>query len=443
MKRTLDLWPILLLFVTAILTPTLAARAQTATPPSMPSVIVMRANGEVLGSMTAYIERGIQAAEGQQAKALIIQLDTPGGDITEMTKIVEDIRASKVPVIVYVSPEGAMAGSAGTLITLAGHLAAMAPQTTIGAASPIQGNGQDIGGTLETKIKNMLSATARSLAERRGPEAVKLAEDTIQIARAVSSSEALKAGLVDFIAKDVNDLLTQIDGKTVTIDGKPVTLYVKDAMQDQLPPTPIEQAVQFLTNPNFILILLTVGVLALLLELASPGGWVAGFIGVVCLALAVYGLGLIPVNWFGVVFLILAFVLFILDIKAPTHGVLTAAGAASFIIGALILFNSPDVPAFQRVSVPLVFAAGISTAALFFVALTVALRWQNIPVLTGKQTLIGKTGKVKSALNPRGTVQVGGEVWSAEVEPGSPSLPADTEIVVVSINGLRLIVRPI
>lgn len=437
MKRTSAFGLILLLLASFFL----ALAPVQAQDSSSDKVIVLYANGELSPIMAEYIERGIATAENQQAAAIILGLNTPGGGVDLMNRMVEDIRASTVPVVVYVSPNGAMAGSAGTMITLAGHLAAMAPETTIGAASPVQSSGQDIGGTLQTKITNILAATARSLAERRGPKAQQLASDMITNAKAVSATEAYQAKLIDFIARDNNDLLRQMDGAKVTVNGQTETVSTKFVTQEPLPMSFIEQAIGLLTNPNLILILLNVGVVALLIELSSPGGWVAGFIGVVCLALAVYGLGLLPVNWFGIIFMILAFVLFILDIKAPTHGALTAAGAASFIVGALVLFNSPGVPAVQRVSVPLAIGAGLSTALIFFVALMIALRAQHIPVLTGQGTLVGKTGTAKTDLCPRGTVQVGGEQWSAEIESGSPAVSEGAEVVVVDAQGLRLIVR--
>ncbi len=430
--RLVCFWLLCLLFLFAN-----PALAQSSDGP----VYLMRAAGPLTPAMADYIERGLQVAARENASAVVLQLNTPGGGEDLMNAIIEDLRASSVPVIVYVAPNGAMAGSAGTLITLAGHLAAMAPETAIGAASPIQASGENIPSTLESKVKNIFKATARSLAERRGPEAVKLAEDTIENATAVSATEALQAGLIDFIATDVNDVLRQSDGRTVAVNGQDVVVHT--AFKDVLPldSTFIEQVLNLLTNPNLVLILMNFGVLALLFELSSPGGWVAGFIGVVCLALAGYGLGLLPVNWFGVVFLILAFVLFVLDIKAPTHGALTIAGVIAFITGALVLFNSPNVPPFQRVSVPLVLGLGVFTALFFFAILTFALRAQRVPVLTGRETITGRVGFARSELNPRGTVQVAGEQWSAELaEPGA-SLPAGTRVEVVGVKGLRLKVR--
>ncbi len=198
-----------------------------------------------------------------------------------------------------------------------------------------------------------------------------------------------------------------------------------------------------LVDPNIVFLLLAIGAQAIFIELGSPGGWVAGFIGVICLALAAYGLGVLPVNWFGIVFLILSFALFILDIKAPTHGALTLAGIASFIVGALVLFNSPGTPQFQRVSVPLVVSVGIVMGALFGIIVGFALRAQRIPVLTGMGSLVGKMGTVVAEPNPMGQVQVGAELWSAEAAEGAGKIRKGDRVEVVEIKGLRVKVRKV
>ena len=402
--------------------------------------IVMTASGPLTPAMLQYLTRGLNYAQSQGAELVIFQLNTPGGEIELLTRMVTAIRESHIPVVVYIAPRGAMAGSAGTVITLAGHVAAMAPETAIGAASPVGSQGEDIGQTMETKAKEILRATVRSLAERRSPEAIALAEDTIENARAVSSTEALKIGLIDFIANDTSDLIAQLDGFLVhTVDGD-VVLSTKDLVQVPLNTSLIEQLLQMLTNPNIVFLLLSVGVQAILIELSSPGGWVAGFIGVVCLALATYGLGILPVNWFGIVFLVLSFVLFILDIKAPTHGALTVAGIGSFIVGGLVLFNSPGIPDFQRVSVPLVIGSAVVTGAIFFVIVGFALRARKRPIIAGQESLVERIGIVREVLDPNGSVQLGGELWSAESE-GEVVLPVGAKVKVVTVKGLKLIVK--
>lgn len=405
-------------------------------------VLVLRARGPLTPAMAEYLDRGLARAEQAGAEALILVLDTPGGSIDLMNRMVQSMRGSRVPVIVYVSPRGAIAGSAGTVITLAGHAAAMAPETAIGAASPVSGEGQDLGETLETKAKEILKATVRSLASRRGPEAVALAEATIEDAVAVSAEEALAAGLIDVVVTDLETLLLELDGFVVEMPSGPRPLQTAGAALVEVPQTFIEQVLQTLTNPNIVLLLITIGVQAILIELSNPGGWVAGFIGAVCLALGAYGLGVLPVNWFGLVFLAIAFVLFFLEIQSPTHGALTAAGLGTFILGALVLFNSPGTPAFQRVSVPLVVGMAVVTAALFSVIVAFAIRAQRSRVSTGVEALIGRTGEARSVLAPRGMVQVAGELWSAELEPGQTEVPAGGRVEVTGVEGLRLRVRP-
>jgi membrane-bound serine protease (ClpP class) len=402
---------------------------------------VLNADGPVTPAMAQYLSRGIKIAERQGAVALILQLNTPGGGIDTMTAMEQMILASTVPVIVYVAPSGAMAASAGTIITLSGHAAAMTPQSMIGAASPVGSQGENLSSTEEAKVKNAMAATVRSLTERRGPAAVSLAQDTIINATAVSASEAKQAGLIDFIATDLNDLRSQLDGFTVTVNGQPVTLHTANATFETINISFIEEILLIVTDPNIVFLLITIGVQAIIIEISSPGGWVAGFIGVICLGLATYGLGILPVNYFGLLFIATSFVLFILDIKAPTHGALTAAGVGSLIIGALVLFNTPATPSFQHVSVPLVFGVSIVSGAIFFTIMMIAVRAQRTPVHTGIESMSGRLGVVRSDLSPKGSVQVGGELWSAELEGGRGKLTAGTRIEVVRMDGLRLIVR--
>ena len=399
-------------------------------------VLLLETSGPLTPAMVEYLSRGIDRAEDQDLQALIFQIDTPGGSIDLMNRMVQAIRASEVPVIVYVAPRGAIAGSAGTVITLAGHVAVMAPETAIGAASPVGGQGEDLGETIAAKEKEILKATIRGLAVRRGDEAVALAEATIEDAKAVSADEALEAGLIDFMAADVDELLQAIDGYELP-DGDGERLQTVDAQVTELPQRFIERLLQVLTNPNIVFLLITVGVQALLIEISAPGGWVAGFIGVVCLALGVYGLGILPVNWFGLIFIITAFVLFFLEVKVPTYGALSVAGLASFIIGALVLFNSATTPSFLRVSIPLVVGTGIATAAFFTVIVAFAVRAQMKKPEVGREALVGRSGRTRSDLAPSGMVHVAGELWSANSKSGE-TIPADTNVMVVGVHGLRL-----
>jgi membrane-bound serine protease (ClpP class) len=406
-----------------------------------PLVLVVPLDGEISSITADFLTRVIRVAESKGAELMVLELNTPGGSIDAMNRIVQVIRSSSVPVVVYVSPRGAMAASAGSLITLAGHLSAMAPETVIGAASPVGSAGEDLGETMEAKVKEILKATASSLIADRNEAAKTLAAAMIDNARAVSVDEALKAGLIDIKANNLDDLLTQLDGRQVKLADGSRILVTTGAQVEEQANTLIEQLLGILTNSNVVLILMTIGVQAILIELSSPGGWVAGFLGFVCLALGIYGLGYLPVNWFGIIFLVAAFVLFIVEIKAPTHGGLTVAGIASFIIGALVLFNSPQVPEFQRVSVPLVIGLAVFTAGLFFAVLTFAIRAQRSHIRTGMESMAGRPGVISEFSRGEGHVLVGGESWSARLMEGGKPLRKNDPVEVVSVDGLKLVVK--
>ena len=413
------------------------AAAQTSSPP----IIVLTADGPITPAMASYLSRGIRIAEQQGAEALIFQLNTPGGSLDTMVQMEQAILASSVPVVVYIAPSGAMAASAGTIITLAAHASSMAPNTIIGAASPVDSQGQNLASTEETKVKNAMSETVETLTQRRGPTAQAKARATVQIAAAYNETEALNWGLIDFISTDLNELRSQLDGFTVTIKQQPVTLHTAGSSFEPVNISLIEELLLIVTDPNIVFLLITIGVQAIIIEISSPGGWVAGFIGVVCLALATYGLGILPVNLFGLLFIATAFVLFILDIKAPTHGALTAAGVGSLIMGALVLFNTPATPSFQHVSVPLVLSVSVASGAIFFGIMMIAVRAQHTPIHTGQESMTGRVGIARTDLAPKGSVQVGGELWTAQLEQEDARLYAGTRVEVVRVDGLRLIVR--
>ena len=405
------------------------------------SALVLNADGPITPPMLEYLERGVEAAERAQVEVLIIELNTPGGDLGSATNIIQLFRSSRVPIVVFITPNGAMAGSAGAIISMAAHAVAMAPETAIGAASPISGSGEDLTQTLETKTKEIMRAQIRPLVSRRGQEATDLAEAMIEDAKAVSAQEALDAGLIDFIAADTSDLLDQLDGFTVNLADGPRKLSTANAQAEPFDMSFIERFLLLLTDPNITFLLIAIGIQAVLIEIASPGGWVAGFVGVVCISLAVYGMGILPVNWFGIIFIVTAFVLFILDIKAPTHGALTAAGVGSFIVGALVLFNSPGTPQFQRVSVPLVIGVGAFLGMVFFVILGFALRAQRTPIRMGMESLVNRSGVARTDLRTTGQVQLGSELWTAEPVEGGEAISRGDRVEVVEVKGLRLIVK--
>lgn len=426
-----------LLVVGAMWLGTIAAQAQG----DQPLILVLRATGPITPPMAEYIGRGIEVAERREAEALLVWLNTPGGDTKSLSGIIQTIRASHVPVIVYVAPNGAMAGSAGALVTMAGHAAAMAPEAIIGASSVVGTGGQELDPTIKAKETEILKASVRPLVARRGPAAIQLAQDMIDHAKAASASEAMNAGLIDWIAPNQDDLLQQMDGFEVSMPKGEQALDTRNALTETVDMSLIEQLLLVVTDPNIVFILLSIGVLALQVELTHPGTWVPGFLGVICLALAIYGLGVLPVNWFGLVFIITAFVLFVLEIKAPTHGALTAAGAASFVVGALVLFNSPGVPEFERVSVPLVVGVGTAIGLMFAGIMTFAIRAQRLPIQMGSETVVGKLGVARSNIGTSGQVQVGSELWTARAADGSPEIRKGDRVEVVEVHGVHLRVR--
>ncbi len=413
------------------------------------SVVVAKITGPVTPTMASYFERSIAQAEQNDAQALAIVLDTPGGAVDVTQEIVQSFRNAEVPIIVFVGPAGAQAASAGSLITLAGHAAGMAPETVIGAASPVDGSGADIGETLYQKLTEDLKATMRNLTTRRGDTAVELAEAMIDDAKAVTADEALEAGLIDAVAGDLDDLLAQLDGLTVEVNGQAVTLQTAGVAQEESQLSAVEQILHALSNPLLIGLLLTIGVQAILIELSNPGGWVAGFIGFVCLALGLYGLGTLPANWLGLGLLVLAFALFILEVKTPTTGVLAIAGVITFLAGLLVLFNSPGTPQFARISLAGAIGITVFASAFFLFIAAKALQAQTKQPMIGDEALVGTVGPVRVALAPgkkveagqnQGTVLINGELWRAVADE---EIDRGEQVIVKGVDGFTLRVQKV
>ncbi len=405
-----------------------------------PEIVILEASGPVAPPFASYIKRGIDEADRQNAEAVILVIDTPGGSLDSTTEIIQAIRNSDVPVIVFVGPRGAQSASAGLLITLAGHASAMAPDTAIGASSPISMQGEDLDSVSQQKTEQYIAAEVRSLAEGRSEEAQTIAEEAVFEARAVSASEAYESGLVDFLAEDVDDLLGQLDGFEVEVNGRSLVLNTVNASTTTIPMNLLERILLVITDPNIVFILLSVGVTAIIIEIRSPGGWLAGTVGVTLFGLALYGLGVLPVNWLGIVFVIMAFVLFILEIKAPVHGAMVTIGIISLGVGAIILFNQPAIAPYGRLSIPLVIGQSLLLGAIFAFLVVMALRAQKLRPTTGYEGLIGKTGRVTQTLDPVGMVQVWGERWSAESASGE-LIEKGLEIEVVEAGDMRVKVR--
>lgn len=401
-------------------------------------VLVLTVEGAVSPVMLNYIERGITAAENQGAKALIIKLNTPGGQIDLTRQIVQVIVNSQVPVVVYVSPSGGFAASAGTFITLAGHASAMAPQTTIGAASPVDAQGDNIDETLRAKVENVLVADIKNLAERRGEEAVEWATDAIINAKAATAKEALDLGIIDFIAADVDDLLQQLDGFEVEIGGEPVTLNTAEVRQTPFEMTDAESIIAIILRPEIAFLLLSIGGLAIFYELANPGGYILGIIGIICLLLGLYAVGQLPINFAGLGLIVLAFILFIAEAFTPTHGALTLAGVISLFLGGLFLFDTAEFD--YRISVVPLAAISLSLGGIFFFIVTKAIGALRRRPASGAESLVGAIGLTKTALTPNGMVLIDGSRWQATLAGEGP-VEEGEEVEVVSMQGLKLTVK--
>jgi membrane-bound serine protease (ClpP class) len=441
MNKRLSISLTFLIVLVSLVTAVSTAFASPSAEAETPRVVTVTLEGPLNPIWREILQRGIDLAEKNQAQALIVELNTTGGSIDLMNELIAKMLDSQVPVVVYVYPQGSMAASAGTLLVLAGDLAAMSPNSIIGAASPVSAQGEDISLTESTKIKEALKATARSLAASRGRKAMALAELAIDDAKAASADEALSVGLVDFIARDENDLLAQLDGRMVMTGTTEHVLQTIGAEIVVTPITVVETVLALLTNANILFILLGIGIQAILIEFSHPGAWVPGFVGAVCLVLAIYGLGLLPVNWVGLLFMLIAFVLFIVDIKAPTHGALTVTGTASFITGGLILFNSATVPSYAHASPGLIVGWGFFLGISFFGIIMLAVRALKRPVATGMESMQGREGYALTKIAPSGIAKIGGEQWSARLAKGSAPVAKDERVVVVEVDGVKMIVK--
>ncbi len=405
-------------------------------------VYVAKVNGIIDPFVARYIRQVIEAASEGGAICLVIELDTPGGTDTAMREIVQNIMNSPVPVVVYVSPQGARAASAGLFIAMAAHITAMAPGTNIGAAHPV-GIMEPITGTLETKITQDAAAYIRAIAQERGRNA-EWAEQAVRESSSITAQEALEKKVIDLIASDLQELLRLIDGKKVKVGGKEVTLATAGAPLRRLTMSWTDNLLHSLVNPDVAYILLSLGIMGIIAEFYNPGTFIPGMTGVICLILAFVALGSLPVNWGGIALIILAIILFLLDIKV-TGFALSVGGAISFVLGSLMLFSpwptvSPAMPS-VRVSWWLVAIMTAAFLGFFLFAASAVWRAQRSKALTGLDVVIGAKGWATSDLNPLGTVLVKSEEWTAEaVEP--PIMKGEA-IEVVGREGMRLKVKKV
>jgi membrane-bound serine protease (ClpP class) len=386
-----------------------------------------------------YVAAGLARAAGAGATLAVLQLDTPGGLESSMRDVIGAILASPVPVAVWVAPAGGRAASAGMFITLAGHVAAMAPGTNIGAAHPVRlGGGEGVDETRAAKVVNDAAALARSLATTRGRNAA-WAEDAVRESVSVSAREALEAGVVDLIAADLGSLLARLDGRAVTTTAGPRTLATAGADVVAVPMSLPARVLQAVTDPNVAYLLFTLGAIGIVAELYNPGLFVPGIVGALALVVAFVAFGSLPINWAAVLLLGLAFVLLVAEILTAGVGVLAAAGVVAFVLGSLMLYSpltpSPLLPA-VAVSPWLVGAMALTFLAFFVVVVRALVHVQRTPVATGAEALVGRTALAASDVAPTGTVTVGGERWRAEAV-GEP-VPRGERATVVAVEGVTL-----
>ena len=397
---------------------------------------LIKIKGAIGPATASYISRAIDVASERDDTCLIIELDTPGGSLESTKEIVQKFYASKVPTVVYVYPDGAWAGSAGCFITLAADVAAMAPDASIGAAHPVSigaGGEEKISDVMKEKLEQITGSFIEGIAKRRGRNA-EWARSSVVESKAITAEKALELKVIDLIAKDLPDLLTQLDDREV--GGK--TLKTATAEVVDIPMTMQERVLQLLSHPELMMILMLVAIYGIIGELSNPGAVLPGVVGAIALILVLYMSTILPVNIAGLALIGVAVILFIVDIFAPTHGVLTFGGIVAFFLGALMLFNRAD-PAF-RLSLVYIIPATLVTAAFFIFIVGAGLRAQFLPVRVGREILLGKTVPALARIDvASGKVFIEGEYWNAvsevPIEPGHP-------VEIVGINGLTLKVKP-
>lgn len=392
-----------------------------------PRVLVLTFSGAVTPVLQSYLADGIRSAQTTAASAVVLQLDTPGGSVEVTKSIIQQMLASPVPIVVYVAPAGSRAGSAGTFITLAGHVAVMAPGTTIGAASPVDASGAEIDSTMAAKITNILSADIENLAARRGEQATEWAIAAVQEAAAATSQQALELGVIDFIAIDLRDLMEKLDGRVVEVLNHDVTLRTNGAVTETLDMSPVQRTLNLLADPSIATILLSLGVLGLFIEIRTPGVGLPGILGAIFLLLGLYALGQLDANLAGLALIAIALALFVAEAFTPTFGALALGGIGAFVLGGALLFDDPGVPVPWPTLITLAVLMG---GVVLWVGIK-ALAAQRNPILTGGEGLIGRTATTRNAFaaGQTGSVFVQGELWNAVLQDGKISAGKPVRIV--------------
>jgi len=399
--------------------------------PAVRPVLAIQVEGVIAPSAADYIIRAIKQADREVAQALVIELDTPGGLDLSMRSIIKEMLAAERPIVVYVSPSGARAASAGAFITLAAHVAAMAPGTNIGAAHPV-----NLGGPMDKemskKVTNDAAAYIRTIAEQRGRNA-QWAEDAVRKSVSATEKEALQLKIIDLVADKLDDLLVALDGREVTTAHGKVMLHTKGVEVTRIEMGLRDKILKVISDPTIAYMLLMLGLAGLYFELSTPGAILPGVLGGIFLILAFYGFQTLPINYAGLLLILLAIILFIAEVKVTSYGMLTVGGIVAMILGSFMLIRSPEP--FLRISLSAILFTTAATAAFFGFIVTMALRAQRQKTTTGVEGLIGQVGTVRTPLKPEGSVLVGGELWSAQCEEGAE--PGD-KVRVRAVKGLLL-----
>jgi membrane-bound serine protease (ClpP class) len=421
----------------------LATKLAASDSPASPLVLELKLDSEVQPILATYIDEGLTDAANRHAALVLITMDTPGGLSDSMTDIIHHILDSPVPVAVYVSPAGARGASAGFLILLSADIAAMAPGTRAGAATPIFLPGwftMPMDEVLRKKINNDATAFLRSFSEKRGRNP-KVAETAITEARAFTEQEALDEHLIDLVASDKDELLRQLNGREITrFNGKKVTLSLADYTRAEFELSARQKFLSRIVEPDMFFLLLLIGALGLYTEFTHPGVIAPGVIGGICMVLALYAMQILPVNFAGVLLIILALVLFILEAKFTSHGVLLIGGVVSMLLGAMFLIRSPLTPG--GVSFGVALAATLPFAFLTVFLMRLVLKSRRWKTATGKEEMLGEEGVVTSALSTggEGMIRVHGELWRAA---SREDIPSGAKVRVLRVDGLRLEVEPL
>lgn len=404
---------------------------------SPPRVVRVSVDSIIHPVIAEFLTESLAEAELMEADLLVIELSTPGGLLTSTREIFTSMLGSRIPVVVFVSPAGAQAASAGFFLLMAADVAAMAPGTNAGAAHPVAGTGEEVEGVMGEKVEQDAAATIRSLAARNGRNA-ELAESAVVESKSFTAQEALENGLIDLIADDLPSLLESLEGFELRPEegGDATVLRTADAEVTNLEMSGLQRFLSAIAHPNIAYILMTLGGLGLYFELSNPGAVLPGVVGGICLILAFFALSVLPVNYAGIALIILAMIFFIAEVKVTSYGLLTVAGVISLVLGSLMLFKSVD-PA-VRVSLEVILAMTVFTLAVVGLLVTLVVRVHRTQVATGIEGLIHERGTARTHIDPRGKVFVHGELWNAVAEqPIAPGTPVE----VVAVEGMELHVR--